>query len=40
MEFSTPGTSAFWGGAGQDGQNRYWPKADMPGCTAHVRFRG
>ena len=19
---------------------RYWPKADIPSCTAHVRFRG
>jgi hypothetical protein len=19
---------------------RYWPKADMTSCTAHVRFRG
>jgi hypothetical protein len=19
---------------------RYWPKADMPSCTANVRFRG
>jgi hypothetical protein len=19
---------------------RYWPKADIPHCTAHVRFRG
>ena len=19
---------------------RYWPKADIPICTAHVRFRG
>jgi hypothetical protein len=19
---------------------RYWPKADIPNCTAHVRFRG
>jgi len=19
---------------------RYWPKADIPVCTAHVRFRG
>jgi len=19
---------------------RYWPKADMSQCTAHVRFRG
>src|SRR4030095_59851 len=37
---STSGTSAFWGGAGQDGQNRYWPKADICSCTAHVRFRG
>jgi hypothetical protein len=20
--------------------SRYWPKADIPNCTAHVRFRG
>jgi len=19
---------------------RFWPKADIPSCTAHVRFRG
>jgi len=19
---------------------RYWPKADIPSCTAHVRFQG
>jgi hypothetical protein len=24
----------------QDCHVRYWPKADMPSCTAHVRFRG
>jgi hypothetical protein len=27
---------AFW--SVQD--FRFWPKADIPSCTAHVRFRG
>jgi hypothetical protein len=26
--------------AATDPNVRFWPKADIPSCTAHVRFRG